>query len=138
MENNGKVNYEELKMWVMKFKEQLDIQKQSKIFKSIIGSLFAYSPLGSDKYMPCEAVRKVIEEEYDKDLKTSYVVAERNKRGVYTPDAGKTEHQMALKYKENADKIRINFPNTAKIFDELYEEYKNDSLIERKRAEDVY
>lgn len=107
MENNGLVNYEELKMWVAKFKEQLDIQKQSKLFKSIIGSLFSYSPLGADKYMPCEAVRQVIEEEYDKELKTSYVVAERNKRGVYTSDSGKTEHPMALKYKENADKIRV-------------------------------
>lgn len=138
MENNGKVNYEELKIWVSKFKEELDIQKQSKLFKSSIGSLFAFSPLGTDKYMPCEAVRKVIEEEFDRELMTSYIVAERNKRGVFTPNGGKTEHQLALKYKENAEKIRINFPNTAKIFDELYEEYENDSLAERKSAEDDY
>lgn len=137
-ELDGKVLYKELNHWVNKFKELLINQKQTKLIKSILGSLLAYSPVGDDGCIPCEAVRLLIEAEFDKELLSSYVMAERNKRGVHTPDAGTTEHNLALKYKNNANQIRAKYPKTAKIFDKLYESYESDSIIERKRAEDDF
>ena len=70
-EKDGKVKYELLKEWLDKFKELLILQKQDKLFGNLIGRLLAYSPIGEDGYMPCEAVRVIIEEYYSESLKTS-------------------------------------------------------------------
>ena len=95
-------------------------QKQENLFGHLIGRLLAYSPIGADSYHPCEAVRKIIEE-YDSDsLRSSYIVAEENKRGVHTVDAGKS------------------YPKTAEIYFTLSEDYKREAEYERKRAEDEW
>ena len=137
-ENNGDIDYCELKEWIDKFNKKLINQKQSKLLGHELGRLFAYSPIGKDGYYPHESVRDIIEELADDRLRSSYVSAECNKRGIYSPDAGRTEKDMALKYKENADGVRTIYPETAKIYDSLYESYYYQSEAERRRAEDEY
>ena len=137
-EENGEVDYEKLNQWVAEFKELLIRQKQAHLFGHLIGRVFAYSPIGKDNYMPCESVRKVIEDNFDESLKNSYMVAEENKRGVYTPNAGKTEMEMSKKYKINAEALRDNYPKTAQIFDALSESYRFQAERERKSAEDEW
>lgn len=137
-EYDGSIDFQELKVWVKNFKDKLDQQKQSKLFGHELGRLFAYSPVGKDGYYPYESVREIIEELADESLRNSYITAECNKRGVYSPDAGKTEKEMALRYLENADKIRILYTESAKIYDGLYERYCYDSEAERRRAEDEW
>lgn len=137
-ENNGDIDLHELKEWVNKFKEKLEEQKQSKLLGSVLGRLFAYSPAGKDGHYPHESIREIIEELADESLRNSYEIAEHNKRGVYSPDAGKTEKEMALRYKENADGIRILYSESAKIYDNLYKSYYHESEAERRRAEDAW
>ena len=67
--------------------------------------LLAYSPIGEDGYSPCEAVRMVIEEYYTDSLKTAYVVAEENKRGVHMVDAGKSELILTSKISKECGSI---------------------------------
>lgn len=135
-EKNGKIIYEDLKEWIDKFKELLKNQGQEKLFGNLIGKLLSYSPIGEDGFYPYESVRKIIEDYYSESLKQSFVVAERNKRGVHTVDAGKSELLFHNKYQKNADGIRKNYPKTAKIYDELSSIYMRESEIERRRAED--
>lgn len=137
-EKNGQVEYNNLKQWSDSFKELLEQQKQLRLFGSLIGRLLAYSPIGADNYMPCEAVRKLIEEIHDDSLKNSYVIAEMNKRGIHTPNAGRTEMEMSRQYKKNADAIRDMYPYTADIYDSLSEHYKLEADVERKSAEDEW
>lgn len=137
-EINGRVNYEDLEKWVERFKELLVEQNQVNLFGHLIGRLFAYSPVGEDGYMPCEAVRKLIEDIYDEALKNAYIVAEENKRGVYTPNAGRKELELAEQYEKNADAIRDNYPHVAEIYDNLSRDYKVQADIERKSAEDEW
>jgi len=137
-ENGGKVEYKNLKKWVDDFKELLVEQHQTKLFGHLIGRLLAYSPIGADNCMPCEAVRELIEGIYDDSLKSAYIISESNKRGVYTPNAGKTEMEMSRKYKYNADKIRDKSPFTAMIYDSLSDSYKSQANFERKSAEDEW
>ncbi|CEO33248.1 S1 family peptidase [Paraclostridium sordellii] len=134
-EEDGNVDLDKLKKWVEKFKEKLEDQKQLNLLGHELGRLFAYSPMGKDGYYPHEAIRSIIEELEDESLRHSYIVAECNKRGVYSPDAGRTEKEIALKYKENAENIRWLYPETAKIYDDLYERYYHQSELERERAE---
>lgn len=137
-ESNGDIDLHELKEWVNQFKEKLKEQKQSKLLGSVLGKLFAYSPVGKDGYYPHESIREIIEELSDESLRNSYEIEEHNKRGVYSPDAGKTEKEMALRYKENADGIRILYSESAKIYDNLYKSYYHESEVERRRAEDEW
>lgn len=135
-EKEGKVELERLKNWVSKFKNLLEQQEQGYMFNRLIGRLFAFSPVGDDNCNPCESVRNIIEEIYSDTLKSSYIIAENNKRGVYVSDAGKTELEMSKHYKENANKIRVNYPRTATIYDSLSKAYNHESMAERRRAED--
>lgn len=137
-EKEGKVSYELLKEWVDKFNELLNVQKQDKLFGHLIGRLLAYSPIGEDGYMPCEAVRKIIEEYYSDSLKTSYIVAEKNKRGAYIADAGKSEMKLHQRYRSNAEGIQGQYPRTAEIYFNLSDEYKLQADWERRHAEDEW
>lgn len=135
-EKDGKVDYNDLLRWINEFKGLLSNQNQIRLFGNLVGRLLAYSPVGDDNCMPCEAVRQIIEEIGDESFKTAYVTAEENKRGVYSPNAGKAELEMSRQYKDNADKIRGRYPKTASIYDLLSDSYKSQSISERKRAED--
>lgn len=137
-EKDGKVSYEALKKWVEEFKGLLIKQKQENLFEHLIGRLLAYSPNGADDYHPCEAVREIIEE-YDSDsLRSSYIVAEENKRGVHTVDAGKSELILHQRYLNNAEGLQAEYPKTADIYFTLSEDYKREAEYERKRAEDEW
>ena len=137
-EKDGKVSYKNLKDWIEKFKKLLINQRQEKLFGSLIGSLLAYSPIGEDGYSPCEAVRKIIEEYHLDSLKNSYVIAEENKRGVHTVDAGKSELILHHRYQKNAEGLQEQYPRTAEIYFALSDIYKREADFERKRAEDEW
>ena len=137
-EKDGKVTYENLKEWMEKFRELLINQKQERLFGNLVGRLLAYSPIGEDGYSPCEAVRMIIEEYYTESLKTSYVVAEENKRGVHTVDAGKSELILHQRYQKNAEALQEYYPYTAEIYFAISDNYKREAECERKRAEDEW
>lgn len=137
-EKNGKVEYTELKCWIDKFKELLRQQGQERLFEHLLGRLLAFSPMGDDGCMPCEAVREIIEELFNDSLKNSYVVAEENKRGVHTVDDGKSELLLSDNYKQNAKKLCGKYPKTAKIYFALSDSYKWQADQERRRAEDEF
>jgi len=88
--------------------------------------------------MPCEAVRRIIEENFSDSLKTSYVIAEENKRGVHIVDDGKSEMLLSENYEKNAKKLCDKYPRTAEIYFALSVSYKRQAENERRRAEDVF
>lgn len=137
-EKEGIVHYDKLKEWILKFWNILNEQCQVKLFDSLLGELLAYSPVGQDGYMPCEAVRRVIEEYHSDSIKNAYIIAEENKRGVHICDAGKSEMLLSQKYKENAEVLQESYPYTAEIYFELSKSYKQQADWERRHAEDEY
>lgn len=137
-EKDGKVDYDELKAWVDAFKDMLTAQKQLRLFEHLIGRLLVFSPPGEDGFMPCEAVRRIIEDNYSDSLKREYAIAERNKRGVYTFSAGESELQMSEDYRNNAQHIQEKYPHTAEIYFYLSDSYKWDAEQERKCAENEF
>lgn len=137
-EKDGKVDYDELKIWIDAFKEMLTSQKQLRLFEHLIGRLLVFSPPGEDGFMPCEAVRRIIEDNYSDSLKREYAIAEINKRGVYTFSAGESELQMSEDYRNNAQHLQEKYPHTAEIYFYLSDSYKWDAEQERKRAENEF
>lgn len=134
-ENNGEILEDELEQWVEKYK-QLSIENdQESLFTATLGRLFSYSPMGTDGHEPCEAVRNMIEKYGDDKMISRYHSAVYNRRGVFSPSAGREELRMAEDFKANAQYLEPHYPKTAKIFYSLYETYKNESDRQRMDAE---
>ena len=134
-ENNGEVLEEELEEWLRKYRQLLIDSDQESLFTATLGRLFSFSPIGADGHEPCEAVRKAIEKYGDDKMISRYQTAVYNRRGVFSPTAGKEELRMAEEFKANAQHLEPRYPMTAKIFYGLYETYKRESDRERVDAE---
>lgn len=134
-EIEGKIDEDVLTKWLRDFETSLTEQKQKSLLSSLLGRLFAYSPIGRDGYYPHEYVREVIEQKIDASMSNAYRVAEFNKRGVHTVDAGESEKALALHYQENAEAIRVEYPKTAEIYELISKGYFTDAKAERERAE---
>ena len=137
-EENGEVNYDDLKAWVDKLIRILDINHQKAIFGHVLGRLFAYAPKAANGYYPCEAVCQIIEEYADDSLLSEYRCELFNKRGIFCSTAGKAEKDIAEGYKENAEYLSIKYPKTADVFFQMSKRYVYDSDVERRRAENGY
>lgn len=137
-EKDGVVDAHELEQWIEDFKALLKHNHQSSLFGFLTGRLWVYSPVGKDGHCPCEAVRNVIEQYADDDMKSEYRVGLYNKRGVFSPSAGRDERVLAQGYKDNADYLSLKYPVTASVFYELYRIYMADAESERGRAENGY
>ena len=135
-ESNGQVSEDKLEHWIEKYKQLLIMNDQESLFT--VGRLFSFSPLGADGHEPCETVRKMIEKYGDDMLNRRYQTAVYNRRGVFSPSAGKEELRMAEKFRENAQYLEPYYPKTAKIFYGLYETYKKESERERMDAENSW
>ena len=134
-EENGTINELSFEKWTTEFRELLAKQHQSNLFGMLMGRLLTYSPCGSDDFYPCEIVREFIEQNFNQDLMASYQTEVFNRRGVYTPSAGKEEALLASKFKENADGLTIKYPKTASIYYGLYKQYRSEAKRERENAE---
>ena len=77
----------------------------------------------------------MIEKYGDDKMINSYQVAVFNRRGVFSPTAGKEELSMAEEFKANAEYLEPLYPKTAKIFYGLFESYNRESKQERIDAE---
>lgn len=134
-EEDGMVDAEKLERWVTDFEKGLIKNKQHRLFEGALGRLFAFSPRGRDGYYPSEEVRTIIEGHYNKSLEYEYVTAIYNARGVFSSSGGAEERRLAHLYRDNANAIRILSPNTAKLYDQLYERYIYDANAAREGDE---
>ena len=134
-EENGKVSKERLEQWLLQFRELLERNDQSRLFGAVVGRLFSFSPPGEDGHKPCEAVRDMIEKYGDERMRDSYCAAVYNRRGVFTPSAGRAEKEMAESFRENADYLVSRYPETARIFYQLSDTYEREAKQEREEAE---
>ena len=138
-EKNGNVDYDEFIFWVDGFKKILKNHNQSSLFGHLMGRLLPNAPKGQDGVIPCEAVRQYIEENLTDDMKSSFIVEEENKRGVYVVDGGRTEKNLSNTYKAMGDDlVRVGAPRTAEIYYEIGNHYNSMAQMERKRAEDEW
>ena len=134
-EKSGKVDADELGQWIEQFRTLLMRNNQFHLFGHLLGRLLAFSPIGDDGYMPCEAVRITIEKYADVKMISAYKTTVYNNRGIFTPSAGKEELKMANNFKETADYLAIKYPKTAEIYYGLYQVYFSESRNARECAE---
>lgn len=134
-EINGRVDESELENWINKYRDLLIENNRERLFTSTLGRLFSFSPLGDDGHEPCESVRKMIEKYCDDKMLNSYQIAVFNRRGIFSPCAGKEELKIAGKFRANAEFLESRYPKTAQIFYELSNRYEIEAKKQRVEAE---
>ena len=132
---NGQMDENVFNKWIADFSSILSQQVQQYLIPKMLGRLFAFSPPADDGYVPAITVREYIEENADDNLINSFAIAVENERGVYWATEGKEEMQLSKKYKNIANEIRIDYPETARIYDSISENYYVESESERRSAE---
>ncbi len=139
-EDRGLVDKKKLHQWVSAFRDICLRIKDVSAFEHQLGHLFAFSPKGRDGFSPCEAVREEMGDIDDwisdkRAFETAYIVAECNKRGVYTPNGGEGQMALADHYKRNSEALKERWPFLSKIYSDLAESYLEEASRERERAE---
>ncbi len=133
--NNERIDKDLFDKWIDLFKDGLKKNNQISLLNGELGKLFAHSPIDDDGYYPDKIIRDYIEKNYSDDLVNSFISSTYNKRGVHNVTGGDSEYALALSYKENADSIRSQYPNVAKIYDKLHNVYIREFEIERNNYE---
>lgn len=134
-EINGRVDESKLENWISEYKDLLIKNELERLWTYTLGRLFSFSPLGDDGHEPCEAVRNMIEKYGDEEMLNSYQTEVYNRRGIFSPCAGKEELKIAEKFRVNAEFLESSYPKTAQIFYGLFKRYKFEAKYQREDAE---
>ena len=124
--------------WIQSTKQIAANLGYTNAFKISIGKLLSYSPVGSDGVFPHEIVRDYLESHSSETLIDVFVCEKINQRGIHSPTGGVQEEKMAKQYKDDAAEIRVKFPISATVLDNLSEWYLDDSLRDKMREYDDF
>ena len=99
--------------------------------------MLRYDPDGA---WPCQPVREVLDDLNSRDIGLGFVVGKRNLRGVTSRRAGEggdQERQLVEEYRGYADKVIDKWPFTAKLLNDIADDYErkarwHDDVAERR------
>ncbi len=134
---DGTVDEEALKSWVVKVRELAAECDRSKIADRYIGYRLSFSPTDPDGAWPHRVVRDLIELA-NSTVKDSWRTQIYNNRGVTSrssTDGGEQERVIAEKYEKDAKQIGNQWPKTATILRKLAKEYSGEASKEDVNAE---
>lgn len=133
---NADIQSEEVFLnWVNQAKDIADRMKYSKAFELCLGKLLSYAPTGDDGIFPHEIIRNLFENNNSEIIIGEFLTEKYNQREAHILTEGAEEEKIAQKYFEDANKIRIEYPHTAAILDELGGQYLGESRYEQKMAQ---
>jgi hypothetical protein len=135
---DGSVDAEALRSWVLKTRDLAAECNRSEITDSYIGRRFAYSPPDPDGVWPYRAVRDLIEELANPRIASGLETQIFNNRGVTVrslTDGGKQERILVEKYEQDARQIQDQWPHTASILRNLADTYRRAAQREDNHAD---
>lgn len=141
LKEDGTVDLEQLKNWVLQARAASQESGIGKIADLQTGHVLAYAPKSSDGIWPDIAVREIIEEVASKQMERAIATGVFNKRGVWTKSIGEggiQERQLAETYQNYANAVTDTHPRTAAMLRSIAEGYISDAHKEDIRAELEY
>jgi len=137
-DNNGQIDYKELKPWVDKARELCEESDRKEVGDNHIGQVLAHAKSEQEGVWPPEAVCKIIDEIQSKELDNGFSVGIYNKRGIVSKspfEGGHQERLLAKQFRRYADKWAIRYPRTSAILTKTAEGYESEARREDKEAE---
>lgn len=136
-DKEGKIDDRFLRDWITTVRKMAEESGRLKAADVQIGSVLAQYPENEEPWPPME-ICKIIEEINTDTLKSSFSSAVFNKRGSSTRgtfDGGNIERGHAEYFRKQANTIKYEFPETAKILNNLALGYEADAKRMDERAE---
>lgn len=141
VQEDGSVDTEGLRTWVMRARELAAKCGQSKvadIADIYIGYSLAFSPTDSDGVWPHVAVRDLLEELANPVIERNWRTQTFNNRGVtvrLSTDGGEQERILVKQYDDYARQIGDRWPRTAAVLREIAEDYGYQATEQDQQAE---
>ncbi|WP_007515291.1 helix-turn-helix domain-containing protein [Pseudofrankia saprophytica] len=131
------VDAEHLNRWVREARLALAEADRADVGDEQIGEVLAASPAGADGIWPAEPVRELLEVIGSPSMQNGLHIGVMNDRGVTTRgvyDGGEQERVLASRYREWASLAKINWPRTARILQNISEDYERQAQQEDRQA----
>lgn len=121
------LNYTQLEFFAKSLIECSDIKEKEKM-ASFVGNILGRSKKGFDEIFPHETVRQLIQELNIKEVKDGFRRGTINRRGTRYVGDGKSEKDIAKKYRKDAKTIGIEYPAVAEVLKELAAVYEKEAV----------
>ena len=135
---DGSIDASVLKTWIEDARKLCAASDRIEICDIMLGDQLSCAPADPDGVWPCEAVRDVMELVPTDEILRGFDVGVSNQRGVFTKsmtDGGEQERELARKYAEYANKVKVAWPRTALALRRLAEGYEFQAKREDERVE---
>jgi hypothetical protein len=135
---DGDIDPAALRSWVTAAREQLKALNRAEVGDIHIGNILAASPIDPDGHWPIRAIRDLLEDLGSSDLERGFRTAIVNRRGVTSrglEDGGGQERDLALDFRNQADRLGDRSPRTAAILRAIADSYEGDSRRNEADAE---
>lgn len=135
---DGSVDAEALRSWVMRVRELASECGRGKIADIYIGHSLAFSPLDPDGAWPHSSVRDLIQELENPTIENNWRTQIFNNRGFTLrslTDGGIQKRTLADKYETYVRQIRDQWPRPAAVLREIADGYRQQALGEDVGAE---
>jgi len=132
------IDSDKLNIWVDQVRELLGEIGRQEIGDIQIGEYLARCAEGTDGIWPHGAVRNVIKRVRSIDLEKGVAISRFNSRGVTSRspyEGGRQERELAIRYRENAQKLELTYPRTAGILRGLANDYDRFAQVEDREVE---
>lgn len=101
----------------------------------IAGQILGRSIVGSDSIFPHEFTRRIIEKYKSEKLNCDFIIGRNNKTGMRVVGDGSDQMEIALKLKDDANKICLQYPVTAQLLLKISEEHIKEASMDRVWSE---
>jgi hypothetical protein len=136
--DDGSVNAEELRRWVIRARESLGAKGLIRVGDYLIGEVLAYSPGDPEGMWPHVAVRDLIEDLQSERLESGVETGVYNSRGIVMKsptEGGSRERELVERYLSYAVQVSDRWPRTARLLRRIANRYVNDARREDVSAE---
>lgn len=137
-DDNGLVDYEELKVWVDKARVECKRLDRKEVGDIHIGQVLAHSTSEDQELWPPEPVCKIIDKIQSDELDRGFCTGIYSKRGIVTKSAfegGQQERALAEQYRRYAEKWTNSYPRVAGVLMKIAAGYENEAQQEDQEAE---
>lgn len=116
--------------WINEVLELAEKNDRKVVARLAIGELLAHRPDKNKSVWPKPLVRALLDNFQDEDIARGFSIAKRNQRGVMMrprPENGDQERAIAKNLYNDAEKISIEYPYTAKTLRNIAKSYEYDA-----------